>query len=100
MSGRESQGRDSQDDDGDEQELINAEFEAMVSGLNLDQSSPRTYLDELEAIEKSESAEIYLPPRTKRGLHGTFVHISESIKRWWQRPNSQGGADNGDGAIV
>ena len=88
--------QDSRADNVDEQELINAEFEAMVSGLNLDQSSPRTYLDELDAIEKSESAELYLPPRTKRGLHGTFNHISESIKRWWKRPNSQ----DGDGAIV
>jgi hypothetical protein len=88
--------RESRADSGDEQELINAEFEAMVSGLNLDQSSPRTYLDDLDAIEKSESAEIYLPPRTKRGIHGTVHHISESIKRWWKRPNSQ----DGDGAIV
>jgi hypothetical protein len=88
--------RDARAENGDEQELINAEFEAMVSGLNLDQSSPRTYLDELDAIEKSESDEIYLPPRTKRGLHGTVAHISESIKRWWKRPNSQ----DGDGAIV
>ena len=92
--------RDGRADSGDEQELINAEFEAMVSGLNLDESSPRTYLDELEAIEKSESAELYLPPRTKRGLHGTINHISETIKRWWKRSNSQGGADDGDGAIV
>ena len=92
--------RDSLPDSGDEQELINAEFEAMVSGLNLNQSSPRTYLDELAEIEKSESAELYLPPRTKRGLHGTVAHISESIKRWWKRPHSQGGTDDGDGAIV
>ena len=88
--------RDSHADEGDEQELINAEFEAMVSGLSLDQSSPRTYLDELDAIEENESAEIYLPPRTQRGLHGTINHISETIKRWWNRPNSQ----DGDGAIV
>ena len=92
--------RDSLPDSGDEQELINAEFEAMVSGLNLNQSSPRTYLDELAEIEKSESAELYLPPRTKRGLHGTVAHINESIKRWWKRPHSQGGTDDGDGAIV
>ena len=88
--------KDARGDYGDEQELINAEFEAMVSGLNLDQSSPRTYLDDLDAIEKNENAELYLPPRTKRGLHGTVSHISESIKRWWKRPDSQ----DGDGAIV
>ena len=95
MSDRDAQG-DRDGDKGGEQELINAEFEAMVSGLNLDQSSPRTYLDELEAIEESESAELYLPPRTKRGLHGTLNHISKTIKSWWKRPNSQ----DGDGAIV
>lgn len=88
--------KDARGDNGDEQELINAEFEAMISGLNLDQSSPRTYLDDLDAIEKNENAELYLPPRTKRGLHGTVSHISESIKRWWKRPDSQ----DGDGAIV
>ncbi len=32
----------------DERDLINAEFESIVSGLSLDQSSPSTYLDELE----------------------------------------------------
>ena len=89
-------GKDSAGDYSDEQELINAEFEAMVSGLNLDQSSPRTYLDELDAIEESEGAELYLPPRTKRGIHGAVNHISETIKRWWKKPDSQ----DGDGAIV
>ena len=33
----------------DERELIDAEFESMVSGLSLDQSAPTTYLDELDA---------------------------------------------------
>jgi carboxylesterase len=33
---------------GDEQELINAEFESIVSVLSLDESAPTTYLDELE----------------------------------------------------
>jgi hypothetical protein len=89
-------GKDSAGDNSDEHEPINAEFEAMVSGLNLDQSSPRTYLDELDAIEESEAAELYLPPRTKRGIHGTVNHISETIKRWWKKPDSQ----DGDGAIV
>ncbi len=30
---------------------INAEFESMVEGLSLDESSPTTYLDELDAFE-------------------------------------------------
>lgn len=33
----------------DERELIDAEFESIVSGLSLDESSPTTYLDELDA---------------------------------------------------
>ena len=38
----------------DERELINAEFESIVAGLSLDQSTPNTYLDQLEAIDESE----------------------------------------------
>lgn len=88
--------KDSQKPSDDEQELINAEFEAMVSGLNLDQSSPRTYLDELEAIDKSESHQLYLPPTQKRGLRGTLLHFVASIKSWWRRPDSH----DDDGAVV
>jgi hypothetical protein len=32
----------------DEMDLINSEFESMVAGLSLDQSTPNTYLDDLE----------------------------------------------------
>ena len=39
---------------GDEQELINAEFESIVSGLSLDESAPTTYLDELETASLVE----------------------------------------------
>lgn len=81
----------------DEMDLINAEFESMVADLNLDQSSPRTYLDDLDEIEISEANEInqrYQPPRVRRGLHGTFTYLSESIRRWWKREER----DDGDGA--
>ncbi|MEY3434206.1 MAG: hypothetical protein RL057_586 [Actinomycetota bacterium] len=43
----------------DENDLIDAEFAAIVSGLSLDESSPSTFLDELEEIENSELAEKY-----------------------------------------
>ena len=39
-----------------EQELVDAEFDSIVSGLSLDESSPNTYLDELEA---NTGADIY-----------------------------------------
>jgi len=38
----------------DDSELVNAEFESIVSTLSLDQSTPSTYLDQLDAIEGSE----------------------------------------------
>ncbi|CAN2206563.1 hypothetical protein MCEMRE182_00878 [Candidatus Nanopelagicaceae bacterium] len=90
MSGRDDGRND------DEMELINAEFESMVADLNLDQSSPRTYLDELDEISKVENSEIYNPPVIKRGLHGTILHLQESIKRWWNKPPR----DDSDGAVV
>lgn len=80
----------------DDMELINAEFESMVEGLNLDQSSPRTYLDDLDDLAASEAKEIYQVPQTRRGLHGTVTHILATIKSWWQKP----GNDDSDGAVV
>jgi len=38
----------------DDSELVNAEFDSIVSTLSLDQSSPTTYLDQLDALEDSE----------------------------------------------
>ena len=94
MSDKPRGGDDGRDDD--EMELINAEFESMVADLNLDQSSPRTYLDELDDFSKAESSNIYNPPLIKRGLHGTVVHLLESAKRWWKKPPR----DDSDGAVV
>ena len=38
----------------DDSELVNAEFDSIVSTLSLDQSSPTTYLDQLASIDDSE----------------------------------------------
>ena len=38
----------------DDSELVNAEFDSIVSTLSLNQSSPTTYLDQLDAIDDSE----------------------------------------------
>ena len=43
----------------DDSELVNAEFDSIVSTLSLDQSLPSTYLDQLDAIENSER---FIPP--------------------------------------
>lgn len=43
----------------DDKDLIDAEFESIVSGLSLDESGPSTYLDELDAIDQMDSAAPY-----------------------------------------
>jgi len=40
--------------DEDERELIDAEFSAIVSGLSLDESSPSSYLDDLDRIDEED----------------------------------------------
>lgn len=41
----------------DERDLIDAEFDAIVSGLSLDESSPTSFLDEIEHFDDSEKYE-------------------------------------------
>jgi hypothetical protein len=78
----------------DEMDLINAEFESMVSGLNLDQSSPRTYLDDLDAVQRDEIGEVdrsyQAPIKGENSLSG----IIQAITRWWHRKENK----EGDGA--
>ena len=45
--------------DFNENDLVDAEFESIISGLSLDQSSPTTYLDELDRIDESNR---FIPP--------------------------------------
>lgn len=85
--------------DDDEQDLINAEFESLVSGLNLDQSSPSTYLDELDAIEESESFKAPQIPKKKinrRNLADAFNSARASFEKW----KSNRGGHDGDGAVL
>lgn len=78
----------------DERDLINAEFESIVSGLNLDQSSPRTYLDDLDAVQQDVIGEVdrsyQAPIKGENSLNG----IIQAIKRWWHRKEN----NEGDGA--
>ena len=75
------------DDARDEEELIRAEFESMVAGLSLDQSSPTTYLDELDTIDKSER---FVEPRiAKRGLRNQISDALNAVKRWKNNPHGR-----------
>lgn len=78
--------------DDDEQELINSEFESMVANLNLDQSSERTYLDDLDDIAATEKS-YRNPEQLPRGIHASAVNILNAIKRWFNR--SDGPDDDG-----
>lgn len=78
----------------DEMDLINAEFESMVSGLNLDQSSPRTYLDDLDELEREEADELHRKNRVQKFEKTSYKNIVNVIKRWWHRK----GGDESDGA--
>jgi hypothetical protein len=78
----------------DEMDLINAEFESMVSGLNLDQSSPRTYLDELDEIEREEVAELYRKNQRSGISKVSRTGIIQAITQWWNRKEN----NEGDGA--
>lgn len=83
-----------------EQELINAEFESMVSGLSLDESSPRTYLDELDEIEREEADSLnseralYSQAQASRiPLHLKASFLLAAMKRWWRGGNRDDGED-------
>jgi hypothetical protein len=77
-------------DEFDEEDLIRSEFESIVSGLSLDESSPNTYLDDLERLEKLEvqnSDEGFAPPNPPRANPiDLFRSAKIAIKRWFNRP--------------
>ena len=76
MSKREQNGNFEEFDD----ELIKAEFDSMVEGLSLDESSPKTYLDELDSFEDQNR---FTPPAIpKRGLRDQFRDAIRAVTRW------------------
>jgi hypothetical protein len=87
-------GQDPNEPEGfDERELIDAEFESMVAGLSLDESTPTTYLDELDAIDQSNRFTPQTPPKTS--LRSTFKDAIKAIKKW-----RGGDSSDGDGAVI
>ncbi len=66
----------------DEEELIHSEFESIVSGLNLDQSAPTTYLDDLDRIDNEGFVQPNPAPQTPRGF---FYSARNAINRWFHR---------------
>ena len=73
----------------DEMDLINSEFESMVEGLSLDESTPNTYLDDLEKFDDNHFEE---PNPTWPGLRNFMISAGKAIKRWMRHEN---GRDDG-----
>lgn len=76
-------------DEFDEEELIRSEFDSIVSGLSLDESTPNTYLDDLENTERSKENQIdgFIPPNPPgSNPRELFRSAKIAFKRWFNRP--------------
>lgn len=76
----------------DEEELIRSEFDSIVSGLNLDQSSPSTYLDELDRIDNDG----FIAPNPARQSPRGFIQSARSAMQKWFNRNQR----DDDGAAL
>ena len=73
----------------DEMDLINSEFESMVEGLSLDESTPNTYLDDLENTDALDNNHFDEPNPTWPGLRNFLISARIAIKRWLQHENNR-----------
>jgi hypothetical protein len=71
------------DDGFDDEELIRSEFESIVSGLSLDESTVSTYLDELDQIDHSDRFVAPNPPPQSPCTF--FFSAKRAIERWFKR---------------
>jgi hypothetical protein len=88
MAKRENEGSD-------EEDLIKAEFDSIVEGLSLDESTPTTYLDELDRFEDVKR---FTPPAIPRKkVRDQIREMKISFKRWRKNsgelPPDDGGID-------
>ena len=82
----------------DEKVLIDEKFNALVSGLSLDQSSPSTYLDELD---RRVDEERFTPPVPQKiSLKNFFSDGINAFKKWKDNPRSDNSDLDDDGAQI
>lgn len=79
----------------DDDELINDEFESIVEGLSLDESSPTTYLDELDSFVDTNKFTPPIPP--KQSLLEQYREAKNSFIRW---KNNRANDNQGDGTAL
>lgn len=70
-------------------DLINSEFESMVAGLSLDQSTPNTYLDDLENASTLDENHFQEPNPSWPGLRIFLQSARIAIKRWLRHENNR-----------
>ena len=73
----------------DEMDLINSEFESMVAGLSLDQSTPNTYLDDLDRESARDDNHFEQPNPSWPGIRNFFNSARMAIKRWLRHENNR-----------
>ena len=89
---------DAQNPGEDEKDLIDEKFQALVSGLSLDESSPTTYLDELD---RRNDEEHFTPPVPKKmQLRNFFSDCINAFKKWKDNPRSYNSGLDDDGAQI
>jgi len=89
---------DAQNPGEDEKDLIDEKFQALVSGLSLDESSPTTYLDELD---RRNDEEHFTPPvPQKMQLRNFFSDCISAFKKWKDNPRSDNSGLDDDGAQI
>ena len=82
----------------DDKDLIDEKFQALVSGLSLDQSSPTTYLDELD---RGVDDEHFTPPVPEKITRKKFFTDGiNAFKKWKDNPRSDNSGLDDDGAQV
>jgi hypothetical protein len=89
---------DAQNPGKDEKDLIDEKFQALVSGLSLDQSSPSTYLDDLE--RNVDDGHFSPPTPAKNNMKKTFTDGINAFKRWKDNPRSDNSGLDDDGAQI
>ena len=73
----------------DEMDLINSEFESMVAGLSLDESTQNTYLDDLEHASSIDNNHFEQPNPTWPGLRSFIQSARIAIRRWLRQENNR-----------
>ena len=70
-------------------DLINSEFESMVAGLSLDQSTPNTFIDDLEKSEALDENHFQEPNPSWPGVRKFLLSAQVAIKRWLRQDNDR-----------